>query len=196
MSENEEPDWLAELTKNANALRQQIEESSEALRQQVDQLVRGAEQFARDGQETTPGGPMPPLPQRLVQAAGSVMRGLVPAAGYPAGPGGFRGQIRVMPTVTGSGSVALPPMRVDGAGEVITATETGTVEIVPDRPSGVAALSDGEIVFLVLVWIYAIWLPWFGSRLPPELHTMLSDSYGTIAIALAITWRRLDKHNR
>jgi hypothetical protein len=200
MSENEEPDWLAELTKNANALRQQIEESSEALRQQVDQLVRSAEQFARDGREATPGGPLPPLPQRLVQAAGSVMRGLVPVAGYSASYsaayGGFRGQVRVMPTVTGSGSVALPPMRVDGAGEVVTTTETGTVEIVPDRPSGVKALSDGEIVFLVLVWIYAVWLPWFGARLPPELHGMLSDSYGTIAIALAITWRRLDKHNR
>jgi hypothetical protein len=39
-----------------------------------------------------------------------------------------------------------------------------------------------------------VWLPWAGSRLPPELHGMLNDSYGTIAIALAISWRMFDKH--
>ena len=98
---------------------------------------------------------MPPVLEGLVKAAGSVMRGLAPVAGYSAsysaGYGGFRGQVRVMPAVTGIGSVALPPMRVDGAGEVVTATETGTVEIVPDRHRGVDALSGGEILVLVLV---------------------------------------------
>ena len=76
-----------------------------------------------------------------------------------------------MGTVAASGSVALPPMR-----------------------TGLAAMSDGEIVFLVLVWLYAVWLPWFGSRLPPELHQMLSDSLATFAIALSISWRIIDKH--
>jgi hypothetical protein len=56
-----------------------------------------------------------------------------------------------------------------------------------------AELSDGQIVFLVLVWVYAVWLPWFGSSLPPELHGMLSDSLATFALALSITWRIRDK---
>jgi hypothetical protein len=64
---------------------------------------------------------------------------------------------------------------------------------VEDRSKGLAALSDGEIVFLVLVWLYAFAAPWFGSKLPPQLHAMLSDSYATFALALAITWRIRDK---
>ena len=63
-----------------------------------------------------------------------------------------------------------------------------------DRRHGLAALSDREIVFLVLVWLYAVWLPWFGSRLSPELHQMLSDNLATFAIALSISWRIIDKH--
>jgi hypothetical protein len=122
------------------------------------------------------------------------MRELVPAAGYPVRLGGFQGYVTFVgrvagtairpdaDTITAAGSMALPPMGFSGQ---------GTVE---SRRRGRAALSDGETVFLILVWLYAVWLPWVGSRLPPELHGMLSDSYGTIAIALAITWRMFDKH--
>ncbi len=184
MSEDEEPDWLAELTKGGDEVRRQIE-----------LLVQGAQRFVR-GAEQGPaaGGPVPPFQQRVVRAVGAAMRELVPMSGYPVRYGGFKGYVSVVGTVTVSGSLALPPMRVVASGDVATATETEAVKVVPDRPGRLAALSDGEIVFLVLVWLYAVWLPWFGSRLPPELHGMLSDSYGTIAIALAITWRMFDKH--
>jgi hypothetical protein len=177
MSGNEEPDWLAELAKGGDEVRRQIE-----------LLVQGARQFVH-GAEQAPavGGPVPPFQQRVVRAVGAAVRELAPA----------RQPVRVhlplvatvsaaaavtpVVTITGTGSVALPRMRFSGQ---------GTVE---NPPRCRAALSDGEIVFLVLVWLYAVWLPWVGSRLPPELHAMLSDSYGTIAIALAITWRLLDK---
>jgi hypothetical protein len=66
----------------------------------------------------------------------------------------------------------------------------------PPMRTGLAAMSDGQIAFLVLVWIYAFWLPWFGSALPPELHGMLTDGYATVAIAVAITWRITDKRKR
>lgn len=46
---------------------------------------------------------------------------------------------------------------------------------------------------LVLVWLYALVLPRLGTALPPELHAMVTDGYATIGIALAITWRTLDK---
>ena len=52
MSENEEPDWLAELAKGGDEVRRQIE-----------LLVQGAQQFVRDSQQAAPGGgPMPPVP--------------------------------------------------------------------------------------------------------------------------------------
>jgi hypothetical protein len=78
-------------------------------------------------------------------------------------------------------------------GDVATVSESASVEVIDSRRRGLAALSDGEIVFLVLVWLYALVLPWLATRLPPEYHAMLSDSYATVAIALAITWRILDK---
>lgn len=67
----------------------------------------------------------------------------------------------------------------------------GTAE---DRRYGLTALSDGQIAVLVLVWLFAPLLPLLGSALPPELHAILTDSYATVAIALAITGRMLDKH--
>ena len=78
-------------------------------------------------------------------------------------------------------------------GDVFTISERASVEVRDSRRLGLAALSDGEIVFLVLVWLYAFALPWFATRLPPEYHAMLTDDYATFAIALAITWRLLDK---
>ena len=65
---------------------------------------------------------------------------------------------------------------------------------VEDRRRGFAAFSDGEKAAFVLVWLYAVWLPWFGSRLSPELHQILSDNLATFAIALSISWRMIDKH--
>lgn len=184
MSEDKEPDWLAELAKGGDEVRRQIE-----------LLVQGARQFVRDNQQAiASGGPVPPFQQRVVRAVGAAMRELVPAAGYPVRYGSFKGSISGVSTVTGSGSFALPPMTFVADGDVASATEAATVKVVPEPSGRLAAWSDGEIVFLVLVWIYAVWLPWVGSRLPPELHGMLTDGYATVAIAFGITWRLLDKH--
>jgi len=142
VTDDQEPDWLAELAKIAEALRQQIEESGEALRSQVDQLVLSAEQFVRDAQRATPGGPVPPFQQRVVQAVGSIMRGLVPAAGYPTRPGFFRGGVRVEPTV-----------RFVSDGDVITFTETAAVEVVPTREPDLIERNLGRILALVLAAI-------------------------------------------
>lgn len=183
MSESEEPDWRAELAKGGDEVRRQI-----------DLLVQGAQQFVRGTQQgPAADGPVPPFQQRVVRAVGAAMRELAPMSGYPIRYGGFKGYASAAVAVTGSGSVALPPSRAVASGDVITVTETAAVRVVPDRPNRLAALSDGQIAFLVLVWLYAVWLPWVGSRLPPELHGMLTDSYATVALALTITWRMLDK---
>jgi len=172
VSEDDEPDWLAELAKGG-----------EALRRQVEPIVQAAEQFVRDARRAkTSGGPALPFAQRVALAADAGIRELRPAplhaVAHPVTP-----EVSVaLPTaIAFSGSVALRPFRI--AGQV-------TVE---DRPSGLAAFSDGQIVFLVLVWLYAFVLPWFGSVLPPEFHAVLSDYYATIAIALSITWQMHSK---
>lgn len=178
MSENEEPDWLAELAA---------------------QLFENAERVARDTRQgkMTGIGPVPPFQQRLVRAADAAMRELVPTAALTVTPSfGATGPLAhqrtatltVTPvfgataTVTASFELALRPMRISGQA------------MVKDRPRGIAVLSDGEKAAFVLVWLYAIWLPWFASRLPPELHQMLSDSVTNYAFALAISWRMFDKH--
>jgi hypothetical protein len=179
MSEKNEPDWLAEL---AN--------SGEALRRQVEPIVQAADQFVRDARRAKAGGgPALPFAQRLALAVDAGMREFVPADGRPVvhdvplnDGGAGVDRLAVVMTIAGSGGVVLPKMGLSGQGAV------------GNRRSGLAALSDGQIVFLVLVWLYAFVLPWFGAALPPEFHAVLSDHYATIAIALAITWRIRDKH--
>jgi hypothetical protein len=167
MSENKEPDWLVGLAK---------------------QLFESAERVVRDARQgkTSGIGPVAPFQQRLVRAIDAAMRELVPARQPVAHQ--RTASLTVSPvmaataTVTASFDLALPPMRFSGQATV------------KDRPRGFAALSDGEKAAFVLVWLYAIWLPWFGSRLPPELHGMLTDAVTNFALALAISWRMLDKH--
>jgi hypothetical protein len=174
VSADNEPDWLAELAK-----------SSEALRRQMESIVQAAEQFVRDSRQAkTTGGPALPFAQRVALAVDAGMRELLPARiDAIVHPATLQTSVTFpAPTViTGSGGVTLPKPSLSGQ---------GTVE---DRRSGLAALSDGQLVFLVLVWLYAFMLPWFGAALPPEFHAVLSDHYATMAIALGITWRMLDK---
>jgi hypothetical protein len=223
MSEDEEPDRLPELAMPSEAVRREIEQAQQffrdnepmirqvqeaqrlfreheplirqiqpviqahaALWQQIQPMVQAAQWFARDAQWAQIGGGAVGLPfsLRVAMTVDAGIHELVPVARDVAVVG-VPGTISVEAAtgeVTGTGSVAPPPMRAVGQ---------GTVE---KRPAGLAALSDGEIVFLVLVWLYAFVLPWFGAALPPEIHAMLSDSYATFALALAITWRILDKH--
>jgi hypothetical protein len=178
MSESEEQDWLAELAA---------------------QLFENGERIARDTRRGKMSGigPVPPFQQRLVRAADVAMRELAPTAALTVtpvfgatAPVAHRrtAALTVRPvfgataTVTGSFELALRPMRFSGQATV------------KDRPRGIAALSDGEKAAFVLVWLYAVWLPWFASRLPPELHQLLSDSITNYALALAISWRMFDKH--
>lgn len=178
MNEKNEPDWLAELAKGG-----------EAVRRQIELLAQGAQRFIRDGQQAmASSGPVPPLQDRVVRAVGAAMRefapGRLPVIHPVLLPTTVIGHSRVTGggAITATGSLAMAPMSFSGH---------ATVE---KRRRRLAKFSDGEIVFLVLVWIYAVWLPWVGSKLPPELHAMLTDSYATMAIALGITWRMLDKH--
>ena len=176
MNENAEPDWLAELAKGG-----------EALRRQMESIVQAAEQFAASG-------PARPLKQGITRAVGELLSAPKrPVAHQAIAELAVAVGAAASATVTASGSLTLPPMVLVADGDVATASENGTVEVL--SRGDLAALSDGQIVFLVLVWLYALVLPWVGSALPPEFHAVLSDGYATFALALTITWRMLDKRN-
>jgi hypothetical protein len=105
MSENEEPDWLAELAKGGEALQR------EAMR-----IVKAAEEFAASGQAR-------PFTRRVVRAVGAGIREL-------AAPEPVAHELTLATTVTGTasaagvgmitavGSIVLPPMRFAGEGTV------------------------------------------------------------------------------
>jgi hypothetical protein len=107
MSEDKEPDWLAELAKGG-----------EAMRRQMESIVQAAEQLAARG-------PGRPLAQRITRAIGAGMRELTTATERPvvrdANVQGVAAGVSVIAgvgTVTASGSVVLPRMGFAGEGTV------------------------------------------------------------------------------
>jgi hypothetical protein len=107
MSENEEPDWLAELAKGGEALQH------EAMR-----IVKAAEKFAESG-------PARPLTRRIVRAVSASIRELAapePVVHYVSGSATAMAtataSLEVVRAITGSGSVALHPIRAGGQGGV------------------------------------------------------------------------------
>jgi len=102
----------------------------EALARQMEPMFQAAERFARVGI-----WPVPPFQQQLIRTVNAALRELPP------------------PVITGSGSVALPPIRIIADGDVVNAAENETVEAAPDSRGGLAERSIGQIFALVLVAI-------------------------------------------
>jgi hypothetical protein len=72
---NEDDDGrLVELARNAEAFKRQLDEGGDSLRRQVEQLGRTIRQFVRDNQAQV-GGPVAPLPQRVMRAAEGAVGG-------------------------------------------------------------------------------------------------------------------------
>ncbi len=174
MSEEREPDWLAELAKGG-----------EALRRQVEPIVQAVEQFVRDSRRAKIGrGPALPFAQRVALAVDAGMRELLPAPLHAdVHPLTIEASVSIpTPTViTGSGSVALPKMSLSGQ---------GTVE---NRRSGVAALSAGQILALALIWVVAYVLPIYLYSQSSTPSTLIEGDVAAFALAYDITCRILDK---
>jgi hypothetical protein len=172
MSEEREPDWLVELVKGGRAIRREVEPIVEAARQ----FVRDAQRACESGSATLP------FAQRVALAVDAGIREFLPSAPLHATvyPQTVAGSVAIPTPIVGSGSLALP--RVGFSGQ-------GTVE---NRAGGLAALSDGQVVFLVIVWLFAVIVPVLGSALPLAFHALLSDSVATFAFALSVTWRIRD----
>jgi hypothetical protein len=220
MSEDNEPDRWAELAKPSEFMIHEMERAQRMMRdyqpqirqieqaqrifrenerliRQAQQVAQAAERFARitNWPKTSIGSALP-YPLWLASVMDAHMRKLLspgPAAHQRSAALNVNVAMSASAEVAAAGGLALSPTVFVSDGDVATLSETASVEVIDSPRRGLAALSDGEIVFLVLVWLYALVLPWFGTALPPELHAMLTDGYATVAIALAITWRVLDK---
>jgi len=167
MSEENEPDWLAELAK---------------------ELFERAEQFVRDaGPGKTSGvGPVPPFQQRLVHAATAAMSELVAARQPVNHPMLFpttvlgTASLSGVGTITATGGVVLPSMSFSGQ---------ATVE---NPPSGQAERSIGQILALVLVAIVASGL--LGVQGPDRAAV---DHYLTVmSVALPVAVLIWSKQNK
>jgi len=183
MSENEEPDWLAELAKGGDAVRRKIE-----------RLVQGAEQFVRESPEASTGaGPVPPIPYRVLRAVGAAVRELGAArqpvvrhvALYDAGSAvdtlAFAG------LATATASAPMP--------RVLTADHAG----VDRRPGPLAALDAGQILALVLIWLVMLGLPFVivDSRLSTDTKLILGFYYGVLGnLAVEITSRIIEQRHK
>jgi hypothetical protein len=180
MSEENEPDWLAELAKGGDAVLGQIE-----------QLVQSARRFMRDGRQAmASSGPVPPLQDRVIRAVGAAARELAPARqpviqpvllpttviGHSSLTGGG--------TITATGSLTMAPMRVSGQ---------ATVQNPPDIS---AEQRIGQILAMVLLWLIVLAVPAavMATDLSPEAQATL-DAYDAMLAALAvkITFRIIDK---
>lgn len=171
MSEENKPDWLAELAKGG-----------EALRRQVEPIVQAAEQFVRDARRAkSAGGPALPFAQRVALAVGADIPELLsPLERHVVGHSAISGTAAMVSVTavaglaTANGSAAMPSVRVQ------------------------AEQSAGQILALVLLWLVVLAVPAavMAADLPPEAQVML-DAYDAILAALAvkITFRILDKRN-
>jgi hypothetical protein len=162
MSENEQPDWRAELAKGGEAIQR------EAVR-----IIKAAEKFAESG-------PARPLTRRIVRAVGASIRELAapePVVHYVSGSATATstatGSLEVVRTITGSVSVALPGLRFSGEG---TVQEPGLIErnvgrifallllavaaaglLAVPGPDQATVCYDAGVILGLLSLAYAIW---------------------------------------
>lgn len=197
MSEDNEPNRLAELAGLSEAMRHEVEQAQRFFREN-EPLIRQIQQIAQDVERIAGigGWPVPPFQQRLVRAAGAAMRELLPprpvahqrTAGLIVNPS-FAASARV---TAGTGLVIQPIF----GGDVATATETGAVKVVPDPPGGLAGISDRQILNLVVMWLLVLVMPVaiVKARLSQDGRDILMMYYAVIGeIAVAYTTHIISK---
>ena len=173
MSEDVEPDWMAELAKGG-----------EALRRQIEPIVQAAEQFARDSRRAkTNGGPALPFAQRVALAVDAGLSELLPARmDADVRPVTLEVSAAFPTPIVFTGSIVLPKMHISGQ------LAAG------DLRGGHGEQSIGQILALVLV-VIATW----RLLVVPEQDRAAVDHYLSVigfglTIALLI-WNKQNKPN-
>jgi hypothetical protein len=166
MSENEEPDWLAELAKGGEALQR------EAMR-----IIKTAEQFAASG-------PARPFTQRIARAVGAGIRELAapePVVHMVSGTAIMTG----VGTITAVGNITLPKMQVYAEGTV------GQPDLIERNVGRIFAL---VVLWLVVLAVpAAVAATDLSPKVEAALDAY--DAI-LAALALEITFRILDKRSK
>lgn len=162
------------------------------------QLFRIAQQFADDA--TAQASSAPSLEGMLRQAFLAV-EAAIRERFADAGP----------QAIHGSGGITLPKLSVAGVGrvsdgDVATATEDAQVTVLEEMGvgklvtkaarEGIAGLSPAQVLTLTLVWIFMVGGPVVQQALPPEIQSVLTNEYGTLGVALAVTFWILANRKR
>ena len=111
-------------------------------------------------------------------------------------------------TVYGAGSVIIGKPTYVAAGDVAAASETAYVVRLEDSGQaidklatkatrdGIAGLSPVQVLTLALIWIFLVGGPVAQDALPLDVQSVLTNEYGTLGIALAVTFWILANRDR
>jgi hypothetical protein len=175
VSDGSEQDREAELARQAEALREQ----GMPIFRAVQEYITGAGAAEESAISAA---------RQVSEAMDRGMAEVIAAVGNMVGLAGTAAN-----TSQASGSLsALAMITVDA--DVITVSDSETVRpenlnrlLARASRDGIAGLSTTQTLVLVLIWLLTIGAPVVQQALPPEAQTLLSDEYGTISIAIAIT---------
>lgn len=222
VSENDIPDWLVKAAEETNAMVREVMPIVRAAQETMD-VARAAQQFAEDAQAAQLYTDALRSAERFARDARATQRYLedLRAAQAAAGPSllpghevalamdagmrelfatvsqqlehrtaysGFKGYMNF------TGTVALAPMGVAGAGEVGTATDTLAAR--DDSPTDVGMPLDAKTVLLAIMWVMALLLPVAILLMSPEVQTVIVNFLVAIGTALIIHWRVQDGRKR
>lgn len=201
-------------------LRRQFEPillAHEALRRQMEPLLQTHEMFRRLGESIAQAmeqfaciaswpriniGPALPYTLRLANAMDAQMRELLspgPAAHQISATLNANVAITATAEVAAAQGFALSPTVLVPGGDVATASESASVDVIDLRRRGLVGLGDGQILALVLVWLLVLVIPaaaW-DANLKPEIQALVDAYDGILAnVAVAITFDILGKRKK
>jgi hypothetical protein len=181
VSEDSQPDWAPEIAKASEALRLMapIIQAQEAQRLFAP-IIQAQEALRRQIEP-------------IIQAQEALRRQIEPIATA------LEQFARIANWSKINGGVALSPTVFVSDRDVITLSETASVEEFDSRRRVLAGLSDGQILTLVLIWLIVLVIPaaaW-DANLPTEIQALVDVYDGVLAnVAVAITFDILGKRKK
>jgi hypothetical protein len=96
----------------------------------------------------------------------------------------------LVPVLTESAEVVDQAIAIAADPEITEGLEKTSAKV---GRAGVVGMSSGMILLLVFIWLAAVGLPIAQAELPATGQDVATNEIATIALALAVTWRILDK---
>jgi hypothetical protein len=177
--------------------------ANEAYRRQLEQIARAAEQFTRiaNWPKINVSSGLP-YPLRLANAMDAQMRALLsPEPGARQRSVSLNANVAITANaeLAAAQGIAPSPTVFVSDGDVATASENESVEMIDSRRRGRVGLSDGQIFTLVLLWLLVLAIPaaaW-DANLPSEIQALIDVYDGVLAnVAVAIMFDILGKRKK